>query len=100
MSPNVPAGHYALGGTWTASPENITAGAKATLDLNFHAKKVFLVLAGSGLVEETLDGKFLRTMKVKGFPTLYTLSSKDTVENGLLHLRFSPGISAYAFTFG
>jgi len=100
MSPNVPADRYALGGTWTASPESITSGAAATLDLNFHAKKVFLVLSGSGSVKEVLDGRDLQTLKVKGFPTLYTLVSKGTVDNGLLHLSFTPGISAYAFTFG
>jgi hypothetical protein len=31
---------------------------------------------------------------------LYTLLSETKLREGLLELRFSPGVEAYAFTFG
>jgi len=37
---------------------------------------------------------------VSGEPRLYTLASFPKEEAGLLELQFSPGIAAYAFTFG
>ena len=39
-------------------------------------------------------------MKVDGY-RLYTLqASKQRVDGKLLELRFTPGVQAYAFTFG
>jgi hypothetical protein len=37
---------------------------------------------------------------VRGEPRLYTLARFPKLRAGLLELRFSPGIKAYAFTFG
>ena len=91
---------YALGGTWTPSPESISAGPNASLSLNFQAKSVFLVLGGSGTVTETLNGTPLKTVTVKGYPTLYTLVSLPTAQTGLLHLAFHGNVQAYDFTFG
>jgi hypothetical protein len=31
---------------------------------------------------------------------LYTLVDGDSIDEATLELRFSPGVSAYAFTFG
>jgi len=97
---DVQSGFYGLGGTWTTSDEAITAGAGAALDLNFQAKDVYLVLSGHGTVTETLNGQPIGTVSVHGFPTLYTLVRAASVQNGLLHLAFTPGVSAFDFTFG
>ena len=97
---NVQSGFYGLGGTWTTSDESITAGTGAALDINFQAKDVYLVLSGNGTVTETLNGRPLEMISVHGFPTLYTLVRAGAVQNGLLHLTFTPHVSAYDFTFG
>jgi hypothetical protein len=57
------------------------------------------VLAGRGRVEVLVDGKRERTVRVTA-NQLYTLRSTPTVEDALLELRFTPGVQAYAFTFG
>ena len=45
------------------------------------------------------DPGWVNTIDVTGAPMLYTLYSGDPVED-LLTIEFSPGIEAYAFTFG
>ena len=75
------------------------AGRDARLRLHFHAHDVYLVLGGSGTVRVLLDGRAVRMMRVSG-DRLYTLLSGAKLREGLLELRFSPGIQAYAFTFG
>jgi len=47
-----------------------------------------------------VNGKPVRTIRVGGLSRLYTLLSYKTERAGLLELRFTRGISAYAFTFG
>ena len=42
---------YALGGTWTVSPEAATAISGASLELSYQADDVYLVMGGSGSVE-------------------------------------------------
>ena len=46
-----------------------------------------------------VDGKPERTVRVAG-DRLYTLVKRPKLGNHLLELRFSPGVAAYAFTFG
>jgi hypothetical protein len=50
-------------------------------------------------VRVLLDGRAVRTVRVTG-DRLYTLLSGTKLRKGLLELRFSPGVQAYAFTFG
>jgi hypothetical protein len=61
---------------------------------------VYLVLSGTGTVTATLDGRALPTQRVSGVPTLYPLLSGQQTHSGILDLRFTPGLSAYDFTFG
>ena len=86
-------------GTWKVRPEEIVAGPGARLRLSFLGRKVHLVLGGRGSVNVLLDGKLQRTVSVDG-SRLYTLLRLKSLRNGLLELRFSPGVQAYAFTFG
>jgi hypothetical protein len=57
------------------------------------------VLGGRGRVHVKLNGHALQTVNVTA-DKLYTLVTQKSSLNGLLELRFSPGLSAYAFTFG
>jgi hypothetical protein len=47
-----------------------------------------------------VGGKQVKTMRVSGLSRLYTLLRYPGLSEGALELRFTPGISAYAFTFG
>ena len=58
-----------------------------------------LVLTGRGFVAVRVDGKALTTVRVDG-ARLYTLVTQKRASDGLLDLSFTPGLSAYAFTFG
>jgi cytochrome c biogenesis protein CcdA/thiol-disulfide isomerase/thioredoxin len=109
----LPPEHLAYGGRWNISREAATAGAGATLDLSFNAKQVFLVLGSLGArrpLRVELDGKplpnSLAGQDVRngiaqiGPQRLYRLVDLPAVGRHRLTLRFAPGISGYAFTFG
>ena len=89
----------AYGGYWKVEGQRIIAGKDARLRLHFFARKVHLVLGGTGYVDVLLNGKFLRRVHVTK-PQLYTLLDQGRDRGGQLELRFTPGLSAYAFTFG
>jgi Thioredoxin like C-terminal domain len=89
----------AYGGFWKVEPERIVAGQGARLRLHFHARKVHLVLGGHGRVQVLVDGKPEGVVRVMG-DRLYTLVRRGNSTDGLVELRFSPDVSAYAFTFG
>jgi Thioredoxin like C-terminal domain len=90
---------FAYAGRWTVGGERIVAGNDARLRLHFTARNVHLVLGGQGSVKVKLDGKDVQTVRVTS-DRLYTLVSLPRARNGLLELRFTPGLEAYAFTFG
>jgi hypothetical protein len=95
----LPLNDLAFGGTWTVLKERAVTGAGAGLRVHFQASKVYLVLGGHGSVEVLVNGKKQRTVRVDG-DRLYTLVDSTQVHEALLELRFTAGISAYAFTFG
>jgi len=92
--------YLAYSGFWDVERQRIVAGPDARLRLGFIAQHVYLVLSGKGRLEVLVDGKRVRTVHVGGLSRLYTLLNYKTGRAGLLELRFTPGISAYAFTFG
>ena len=95
----LPLHSLALDGQWTVLKERGVAGPGAGLRVHFSARKVYLVLGGHGKVDVYVDGKKQRTVRVKG-DRLYTLVDSPRQREALLDLRFTRGISAYAFTFG
>jgi cytochrome c biogenesis protein CcdA/thiol-disulfide isomerase/thioredoxin len=90
---------FAYAGRWAVHAQRIVAGKDARLKLRFYARKVFLVLGGTGTVQVLVDGKPHGVVHVDS-DRLYTLVDRDSIDDAVLELRFSPGVSAYAFTFG
>jgi cytochrome c biogenesis protein CcdA/thiol-disulfide isomerase/thioredoxin len=88
----------AYGGSWRVESQRIVAGRDARLRLHFYARNVYLVLGGKGRVEVFVEGKPLRTVDVTA-DKLYTLVT-GKLRDATLELRLTPGVSAYAFTFG
>jgi cytochrome c biogenesis protein CcdA/thiol-disulfide isomerase/thioredoxin len=110
----LPADHIAYSGTATVRGEAVEAGADFAIDLSFRARRVFLVLGGSG---QPLVGKVL----LDGRPIPANVSGPDIGPNGQLvvtdhrlyqlvdlrkpgkgrlSIKLAPGTRAYAFTFG
>jgi thiol-disulfide isomerase/thioredoxin len=110
----LPPSAFAYAGHWKVADENATATASdARLDVNFHARRVYLVLGSTDRTRPLgveLDGKPISTgdagddvhggiVKVHG-QRLYGLVDLPAVEDHRLTLRFAPGTSGFAFTFG
>jgi cytochrome c biogenesis protein CcdA/thiol-disulfide isomerase/thioredoxin len=89
----------AYGGRWKVQAQRIVAGPDAQLRLRFRARSVHLVLGGRGSVAVIVDGKPVGVVPVRG-SRLYTLARLPDLRSRLLELHFSPGVEAYAFTFG
>jgi cytochrome c biogenesis protein CcdA/thiol-disulfide isomerase/thioredoxin len=96
---SLPRDHFAYDGKWTVGSERIVAGDGARLRLHFHARQVNLVLGGKGLVAVIVDGRAKGAVRVNG-DRLYTLVSTNRITDRTLELAFTPGVQAYAFTFG
>jgi cytochrome c biogenesis protein CcdA/thiol-disulfide isomerase/thioredoxin len=119
-----PAGELALNdlaysGTWkiAAQPAEAVSGSAGNppgIDLDFEAKDVYLVLSSPGErplpVQVLLDGHPISAADAgadvhDGVVTvrrqrLYSLVSLSGDQRHRLSLRFAPGVSGYAFTFG
>lgn len=116
LTDKIPQDSFSLGGTWTITKDDGVTGDSATLNYNFNANKVFLVLRpGSNKVSQMkvyLDGNLVDSSKsgedVKnGIVTIDTdrlyklIDLKDQPGSHLLKLEFqTPGTEVYAFTFG
>ncbi len=97
---SIPSNSLAFDGTWTVHSQEATAGANASLDLQFSADDVYLVMGGRGSVSVSVDGRHLESFDVSGIPKLYTLLAGSALQSGRLSLNVSPGVQAYDFTFG
>ena len=96
----IPLNDLAYAGQWRVQRERVESGRGARLRLHFLAQYVYLVLSGRGKIEVLVGGRHVKTVSVSGLSRLYTLLSYPQLSEGALELRFTPGISAYAFTFG
>ncbi|HSK49141.1 MAG TPA: hypothetical protein VK889_01465, partial [Solirubrobacterales bacterium] len=110
----LPPDSLAYGGRWRIAPDRATAVKDARLDLAFGARRVFLVLGSEGgeprrvrllLDGRPLPGRLAGSDARGGFVTvrgerLYRLVELPRAGRHLLSLRFEPGVSGYAFTFG
>jgi hypothetical protein len=104
---------FAFAGRWGITDEDATSGLGAEIDLEFNARRVFLVLGSPDRqrqIQVLLDGKPIPA-KLAGADVhrsrvrvhaqrLYRLVDLPTVARHRLSLIFDSGISGYAFTFG
>jgi cytochrome c biogenesis protein CcdA/thiol-disulfide isomerase/thioredoxin len=88
----------AYGGHWRVEAQRIVAGPGARLLLHFLARKVYLVLGGKGRVQVLVERKPVKTVAVTEDKLYQLVSGK--LRDATLELRFTPSVSAYAFTFG
>jgi hypothetical protein len=95
--------HFSYGGRWRIGGQAATALSGARLDAGVQARRVYLVLASAGgaprHVRVALDGRPYRVVTVRR-QRLYTLVNLPRNERHKLSLRFDPGVSGFAFTFG
>jgi len=96
----IPLNDLAYSGVWTVERQRIVAVHNARLRLHFLAQNVYLVLSGHGRLQVIVGGRPVKTIRVDGLSRLYTLLHYKGLAEGALELRFTPGIAAYAFTFG
>jgi cytochrome c biogenesis protein CcdA/thiol-disulfide isomerase/thioredoxin len=99
VSENLGLSRFSLGGTWKVSLEDATAVRDATLTAHVRAKNVYLVLSGPGTLTVRVDGGPPRRVAVRT-QRLYTLARRGADGDHVLKLSFTPGLSAFAFTFG
>jgi cytochrome c biogenesis protein CcdA/thiol-disulfide isomerase/thioredoxin len=111
---NLEVNEFAFSGSWNIAGQPATAIANAGIDVEFQAKHVYLVLSSPGEhplpVTVLLDGHPIPARAAGsdvhgGIVTvrrqrLYELASLPRNERHRLSLRFAPGITGYAFTFG
>ena len=104
---------FAYAGHWGISDEDARAGEGAEIDMEFNARRVFLVLGSpeqARHVQVLLDGKPIPA-KLAGADVrngratvqaqrLYRLVDLPAVSQHRLSLIFDPGVTGYAFTFG
>jgi cytochrome c biogenesis protein CcdA/thiol-disulfide isomerase/thioredoxin len=95
----LPQNALSYAGDWRIGDQRALAVKASRLRLHFHARNVYLVLGGHGRVQTLVDGKDAGSIRVD-FDRLYTVVSGRRLRDALLELRFSPGVNAYAFTFG
>jgi cytochrome c biogenesis protein CcdA/thiol-disulfide isomerase/thioredoxin len=105
---------FAFSGSWNIAGQPATAIANAGIDVEFQAKHAYLVLSSPGdrplPVQVLLDGHPIPARAAGsdvhgGIVTvrrqrLYELASLPRNERHRLSLRFAPGVTGYAFTFG
>jgi cytochrome c biogenesis protein CcdA/thiol-disulfide isomerase/thioredoxin len=107
------ANQFAYAGHWAITNEDATSEEGAQIDMEFDARRVFLVLGSpeqARHIQVLLDGRPIPENRAgedvhQGRVTvraqrLYRLVDLPAVSQHRLTLIFDPGISGYAFTFG
>ena len=96
----LPEDTFAYKGDWKLDYQGATAnGLNSTIELNYRARNVYLVVGGTGTMTVTRDGES-KQIAVSGPPTLRQLVGDDMVERGTIEVRLSQGLQAFSFTYG
>ncbi|MGO9035814.1 cytochrome c biogenesis protein DipZ [Mycobacterium sp.] len=98
--PTLPDESFALQGPWTLDYQGATADSDtSSIELNYHAKNVYIVVGGTGSLTVTRDGK-TTTVPISGPPTSHQIATGNDMARGLLDVRSSKGLQVFSFTFG
>jgi len=96
----LPDDSFALQGPWTLDYQGATAdGDASSIELNYYAKSVYIVVGGTGNLMLTRDGKTM-AVPVGGPPTSHQIVAGKDVARGLLDVRLSKGLQVFSFTYG
>jgi cytochrome c biogenesis protein CcdA/thiol-disulfide isomerase/thioredoxin len=96
----LPDDSFAYRGPWTLDYQGATAdGVDSSIELNYRARNVYLVVGGTGTVTVTRDGESTQ-IPVSGPPTLRQIVADDEVRRRLVEVRLSEGLQAFSFTYG
>jgi cytochrome c biogenesis protein CcdA/thiol-disulfide isomerase/thioredoxin len=92
---------FSLDGAWDLQTQFVTpTDDSAKLRLAYTGNEVRMVLAGTGTVNYTIDGKAQKPIKVDGTPNSYELLKTKTSGSGTIEVTLPKGLQAYSFTFG
>jgi cytochrome c biogenesis protein CcdA/thiol-disulfide isomerase/thioredoxin len=104
---------FAYGGRWRITLDSATAAGGSSLDLNFGARRVYVVLGSPGRerrMRVLLDGRPIPAalagadvhngVVVVSAQRLYEVVDLPRVEHHVLRLIPEPGVTGYSFTFG
>ena len=98
--PSLPNDSFALQGSWTLDYQGATADSDtSSIELNYNAKNVYIVVGGTGSLTVTRDGK-TTTVPISGPPTSHQIVTGNDMARGLLEVRSSKGLQVFSFTFG
>jgi cytochrome c biogenesis protein CcdA/thiol-disulfide isomerase/thioredoxin len=96
----LPDDSFAYRGDWKLDYQGATAdGADSSIELNYRARNVYLVVGGTGTVTVTRDGESKR-IPISGPPTVRQIVGDDEVRRGLTEVQLSHGLQAFSFTYG
>jgi cytochrome c biogenesis protein CcdA/thiol-disulfide isomerase/thioredoxin len=91
---------FALQGPWSLDYQGATADSDgSSIELNYHAKNVYIVVGGSGHLTVTRGGK-TTTVPVSGPPTSRQIVVGNDVARGSLNVGSSKGLQVFSFTYG
>ncbi|SOX53094.1 cytochrome c biogenesis protein DipZ [Mycobacterium ahvazicum] len=98
--PELAADKFALRGPWSLDYQGATAdGDDSAIKLSYHAKNVYIVVAGTGTLAVVRDGK-TTTVPISGPPTSHQIVGGDQVAPGTLEVRPGRGLQVFSFTYG
>ncbi len=96
----LPDDSFALQGPWTLNYQGATADSGASsIELNYHAKNVYVVVGGTGNLTVTRDGT-TTTLPIDGPPQARQIAVGDAVTRGSLRVRLDQGLQVFSFTYG
>ena len=94
---------FALHGRWALDDQGATADSDdSAIRLNYTAKDVYAVVAGTGTITVTRDQK-TTTTSISGAPTLHQIVGNNigaSAHRDQLDMRVSKGLQVFSFTFG
>lgn len=98
--PTLASDSFALTGPWSLNHQGATAnGDDAAIELNYHAKDIFVVVGGSGTLTVLRDGK-LTALPISGPPTTHRIVADAHQSSGTIEVRPSKGLQVFSFTYG